>query len=179
MDWLCLGHATWLAEAGGLRLLCDPLLDAAHHGGVFEVVPRRSLVAEALRPDFVLVSHRHPDHFDVPSLRRLIALDRDVVIVTPDPLVAWTCEQLGARGVRVVPPGHRIDLDGLALITTPSLAPDEWGVMIASEDGVVWNQVDTVLADPAHVRRVVATSSAAVTAYAAARSTSPPTPPPA
>ena len=157
MDWLCLGHATWLAEAGGLRLLFDPLLGPAHHGGVFEVVPRRTLVAEALRPDFILVSHRHPDHFDVPSLRRLLALDPEVVVVTPDPLVAWACEQLGARSVRLVGPGHRVALDGVALVTTPSLAPDEWGAMVATADGVVWNQVDTVLTDATHVRRVVAT----------------------
>jgi hypothetical protein len=63
---------------------------------VFEVVPRRTLVAEALRPDFIMVSHRHPDHFDVPSLRRLIALDPEAVVVTPDALVAWAAR--AARG---------------------------------------------------------------------------------
>src|SRR5688572_16720517 len=26
VDWICLGHAMWLVEASGLRLLCDPLL---------------------------------------------------------------------------------------------------------------------------------------------------------
>ena len=35
MDWRWLGHAMWLAEAGGVRLVFDPLLEAAHHGGVF------------------------------------------------------------------------------------------------------------------------------------------------
>jgi hypothetical protein len=143
-----------MAEAAGLRILCDPLLGPSHHAGVFEVVPRRALVAEALRPDFILVSHRHPDHFDVPSLHRLVRLDPDAVVVTPDPLVAWAARRLGARAVRELPPGHRVDLDGAALVTTPSLAPDEWGVMLATADGAAWNQVDTVLADPGHVRRV-------------------------
>jgi hypothetical protein len=154
VDWTCLGHATWLCEAAGLRLLFDPLLGPRHHGGVFEVVPRRTLVAEALRPDFILVSHRHPDHFDVPSLRRLLALDPDAVVVTPDPLVAWAAERLGARTVKIVPPGQRITLDGASLITTPSLAPDEWGAVVATRDGAAWNQVDSVLADAAEVRRV-------------------------
>lgn len=162
MDWLCLGHAMWLVEAGGLRLLFDPLLGPTHHGGVFEVVPRRTIVAAALRPDFILVSHRHPDHFDVPSLRRLISLDPESVIVTPDPLVADAARQLGARSVRLVAPGHRVDLDGVALVTTPSLAPDEWGAMVATADGVAWNQVDTVLTDADHVRRVAAAGLAAL-----------------
>lgn len=168
MDWLCLGHAMWLARAGGLRLLFDPLLHAEHHGGVFTVVPRREVVAGALRPDVVLVSHRHPDHFDVPSLHRLIGLDRDVVVMTPDPLVAWACAQLGARDVRIVPPGQRVELDGVALVTTPSLAPDEWGAMVATADGVVWNQVDTVLTDAAEVRRIAAAGLAALGADALA-----------
>lgn len=152
----------WLVEAAGLRLLFDPLLEPTHHGGVFEVVPRRTIVAEALRPDFVLVSHRHPDHFDVPSLRRLIALDPDIVVVTPDELVAWAARELGARTIKIVPPGQRIDLDGLTLVTTPSIAPDEWGAMVATADGVVWNQVDTVLAGADEVRRIAAAGLAAV-----------------
>lgn len=168
MDWTCLGHATWLCEAAGLRLLFDPILGASHHGGIFEVSPRRTLVAEALRPDFILVSHRHPDHFDVPSLRALIALDRDAVIVTPDPLVAWACETLGARTVQLVPANQRVDLDGLAFITTPSLAPDEWGAVVATRDGAVWNQVDTVLTDPAEVARVATRAAAELGADALA-----------
>lgn len=152
----------WLVEAAGLRLLFDPLLEPTHHGGVFEVVPRRRVAAEALRPDFVLVSHRHPDHFDVPSLRRLIALDPDLVVVTPDELVAWAARELGARTVKLVPSGQRIDLDGLTLVTTPSLGVDEWGAMVATADGVVWNQVDTVLADADEVRRIAAAGLAAV-----------------
>ena len=158
MDWLCLGHATWLVEAAGLRLLFDPLLGPTHHGGLLEVWPRRRLEAGALRPDFVLISHAHPDHFDVPSLHRLLSLDPEAVVVTPDALVAWAAGQLGARSVRLVAPGHRIDLDGVSLVTTPSVAPDEWGAMLATADGVAWNQVDTVFDDDDHVRRVVRAS---------------------
>ena len=89
----------WLCEAAGLRLLFDPLLGPEHHCGVFETVPRRRVHAEALRPDFVLVSHRHPDHFDVPSLHRLARLDPEAVVITPDALVAWAARTLGFRTV--------------------------------------------------------------------------------
>lgn len=145
----------WLVEAVGLRLLFDPLLSPEHHGGVFETVPRRHVHAEALRPDFVLVSHRHPDHFDVPSLHRLAQLDPDAVVVTPDALVAWAARALGFRTVHVLAAGQRVELDGVELVSTPSLGPDEWGMVIASGGAVAWNQVDAVLRDPAHVRRVL------------------------
>jgi UDP-MurNAc hydroxylase len=157
-----LGHACWLIEAAGLRLLCDPLLGVEHHGGVFEVAPRRRLRAEALRPDFILVSHRHPDHFDIPSLAELARHDAESVVVTPDELVAAAARELGFRTVELLAPGHHVELDGVSLITTESLSDDEWGVMIATADGVVWNMVDTVFADVAHARSVTKAGLAAL-----------------
>lgn len=152
----------WLVEAGNLRLLFDPLLEPLHHGGVFEVVPRRTVRAEALRPDFVFVSHRHPDHFDLASLHRLARLDPDAVIVTPDPLITRVSRRLGFRNVHEVAAQQLIELDGLRVVTTPSVAPNEWGAMVATRDGVVWNQIDTVLSGPEHVQRIVQRSLAAL-----------------
>lgn len=162
VDWTSLGHAGWLVEAAGLRLVCDPLIEVDHHGGVFEVTPRRRLRAEALRPDFILISHRHPDHFDVRSLAKLAALDRESVVVTPDELIAWTARELGFSSVQVVPPGQQVELDGLRFVTSESASRDEWGVMVASDEGVVWNQVDTVFRDLAHVRAVARAGLAAL-----------------
>jgi len=154
MDWTYLGHAMWLVEAAGLRLLCDPLLGESHHCGVFEVVPRREVDATALRADFILVSHRHPDHFDVESLDRLARLDPDAVVVTADALICAVATRLGFRNVQQVAPGSSIDLDGVRLVTTPSIDPREWGVMIGCDGAAAWNQVDTVLEGPADVVRV-------------------------
>lgn len=150
MHCTSLGHACWLIEAAGLRLLCDPLLGVEHHGGVFEVSPRRRLRAELLQPDFILISHRHPDHFDIPSLAALARLDPESVVVTPDELVADAARQLGFVSVKLLAPGQHVELDGVELITTESLGDDEWGVMIATDAGVVWNMVDSVLADAEH-----------------------------
>jgi len=152
MWWYPLGHAMALAEADGLRLLFDPLLDNRHHGGVFEVAPPRTVHAEALRSDFLVLSHRHPDHFDVPSLRRLSALDDETVVLTADALVARVCKRLGFRTVRHVAPSTRVELDTIRLITTPSVANEtpihpealEWGVALTIGEALVWNQVDTV-----------------------------------
>jgi UDP-MurNAc hydroxylase len=164
MDWTCLGHAMWLCEAAGLRLLFDPLLGPEHHCGVFETVPRRRVHAEALRPDFVLVSHQHPDHFDVPSLHRLAQLDPDAVVVTPDALVAWAARTLGFRTVHELPAGREVALDGVRLVSTPSLGPNEWGMVIAADGATTWNQVDAVLRNPVHVRQVLDAALPAVDA---------------
>lgn len=163
MDFTALGHAGWLIEAAGLRLVCDPLLFVDHHGGVFEVHPRRRVRAEQLRADFVLVSHRHPDHFDVPSLALLARLDPDTVVLTPDTLIAATASALGFRSVRVVAPGQLVALAGdLRLVTSESAAGHEWGVMIASEGATAWNMVDTVFRGPAQLAQVRARALAAL-----------------
>jgi len=65
LTWV--GHATVLLEIGGVRLLTDPLLRTRlghlrRHGA-----PPRPEVTEGI--DAVLVSHVHPDHLDVRSLR--------------------------------------------------------------------------------------------------------------
>lgn len=149
-----LGHAFWLLEAGGLRIAMDPVLGARHTAGIFEIVPRRTIDARSLRPDFILVSHVHLDHFDVPSLAALAELDPETVVVTPDPLVAEVSSIVGFQTVKIVPPATRIDLlDGLSLSLTPSRAPDvEWGVVAQDRTGTAWNMIDTLLEDADEVR---------------------------
>lgn len=156
MQLTCLGHAFWLLEAGGLRVAMDPVVGTHHTDGLFEILPRRAVDARSLRPDFVLVSHAHFDHFDVPSLAELARLDADTPVVTPDPLVAEACEILGFRTVRTVAPGTRLDLaGGLSLALTPSRAPDvEWGVLAQDASGAAWNMIDTLLSGPDDVRQV-------------------------
>lgn len=161
MDWTHLGHAGWLAEAGGLRLLFDPLLEDPHQGGTYAVWPARRIDVAALRPDYLLITHAHADHFDVRSLARLAALDPDTVVVTPDPLVGAVSRHLGFRTVREVGAGHALDLDGVRVVLTPSRAPEpEWGAIVQTAEGSVWNQVDTVLAGADEVRQVVAAAAA-------------------
>jgi UDP-MurNAc hydroxylase len=146
MRWVSLGHAMWLANAGEVRILFDPLLTPTHCGDVFEPWPPRTIDEESLEPDFIVITHRHPDHFDVPSLARLARRDRAAVILTPDPLVERAARRLGFESVACIAAKQRIELAGATLVTTPSLGPClEWGMAVATSEGVVFNQVDSVL----------------------------------
>lgn len=152
-----LGHASWLFEIGALRILCDPLIFDRHAGGVLSVSPERTLDPAALRPDFLLVSHAHFDHFDLDSLHALARFDPDIVVVTPDELVAECCTTLGFRTVRLLPPGQRVELaGGVTLVTTPSRAPDvEWGFILSDGSSAIWNMIDSCFESPREVRKVV------------------------
>jgi hypothetical protein len=156
MDWCYLGHAMWLCSAGELRILFDPQLGETHHGGLFEINPPREVDAAALAADFIVVSHRHPDHFDVGTLRRLAEIDPDSVVLTSDELVERTARRVGFKTVARVDALHRIELAGADLLTTPSYGSEiEWGVMVRTGDGVAWNQIDTVLRNTHDVRRTL------------------------
>ncbi len=159
MQWTYLGHAGWLAEAGGVRLLFDPLLEETHYGGVFETVPRRKLVADALRPDFIFVSHAHPDHFDVQSLVQLAAVDPDSVLLSPDPWVCDIATRAGFHTCQVLAPGQQVQLQGANVIATPSLATEpECGFFVASGGACVWDLVDCVFSSPAQVEALAKAS---------------------
>lgn len=151
-----LGHASWLAAVSELRLAFDPQLFDRHAGGVFQIFPPRTIEAEALRPDFIFVSHAHFDHFDVDSLAALARADAASVLVTSDPLVEEVGHILGFETVRRVAPATRVELaEGLTITTTPSVAPDvEWGLLLEHASGTVWNMIDTVFETPADVTRV-------------------------
>lgn len=152
----------WLCEAAGQRLLFDPLLADTHHCGVYQTVPLRTLHVDRLRPTAILVSHRHPDHFDVGSLYQLAQQYPDVPLFSPDALVLQTASQLGFTDTRSLVAGDVFELPGLRMTATASLAKDEWGLIVATDDGAVWNQVDTVLRNAEHVRAVAAEGCARV-----------------
>src|SRR5712691_10935458 len=73
-----LGHSTVLLKVDGTTILTDPVFSdrAGLNLGPITLGLKR-LTAPALdathipRPDFILLSHAHMDHFDIPSLRAL------------------------------------------------------------------------------------------------------------
>ncbi|GAA3776649.1 MBL fold metallo-hydrolase [Plantactinospora mayteni] len=95
------GHSTVWIEDSGVRLLTDPVLGGriAHLRRMRGPAPRLPAA-----PDAVLVSHLHPDHLDIASLRRLP--DR-VVLVVPAGARAFLRRRLGAdaaqRAVELAP----------------------------------------------------------------------------
>ncbi|MDP3273815.1 MAG: MBL fold metallo-hydrolase [Deltaproteobacteria bacterium] len=161
MEWNYLGHAGWLCVANGLRILFDPLLDRTHHGGVFEVAPRRTIQLAALRPDFLVITHAHTDHFDLASLRRLVRTDPQMVVFTSDTFVGESCKRLGFSSVHVAAPLERVDLDGVRLVTSRSYTDHvtEWGMIVECANRVAWNMVDTVHRNALDVRTTIDTAA--------------------
>jgi len=110
ITWL--GHSTVLIEAGGARLLTDPVLRprVAHLSRRARPVDPRDLMPL----DAVLLSHVHRDHLDVPTLR---LIDPGVPVVGP-PGAAALVDQ--GRTVLDLEPGGEIELAGVTIRATPA-----------------------------------------------------------
>ncbi len=143
-----LGHASVLVELRDGVCLMDPVLADPFEEGTVVSCPRRTIDVEALPPiDLLVISHRHPDHFDLASLARV---DRSVDAICPaDPLIVYALEKLGFARVHPVHPMAPITSAEFELYPTRSelTSIPEMGVVFHDGSGTVWNQVDTPLAD--------------------------------
>jgi UDP-MurNAc hydroxylase len=139
------GHATLYVEAGEASFLVDPVLRDPFEDGAVSSWPERAVDLAALPPpDFVVVSHRHPDHFDVESLAML---PRDAGVLLPrDPLIAYALEKLGFKRLHPLDPGRTLSFFETQVLPTRSEEPvREVGLVFADRDGAIFDQVDTAI----------------------------------
>lgn len=84
VTWI--GHATTLVQTQGLNILTDPIWsDVAGPWNRFG--PKRARgpgvrFADLPKIDVVLISHNHYDHMDLPTLERLWARDRPLIVTS-------------------------------------------------------------------------------------------------
>ncbi len=98
VTWI--GHATVLVQTQGLNILTDPVW--AERTGPFGRGPRRVRAPgvrfdDLPKIDLILISHNHYDHLDLPTLGRLWARDRPLIVTSlgNDTVIA----QAGAKAV--------------------------------------------------------------------------------
>src|SRR4051794_37024120 len=109
LTWL--GHATVLVEVAGAALLTDPVLrPRVAHLRRYAVAPPPPAV------DAILVSHAHPDHLDLPSLR-LLAPQSPVVV----PPGAARALRRSGREVHELAPGQALEVGAVHVVAVPAV----------------------------------------------------------
>jgi N-acyl-phosphatidylethanolamine-hydrolysing phospholipase D len=121
VTWI--GHATVLAQLGGLNVLTDPMFSERASPLSF-MGPRRHAapglaLAELPHIDLVLVSHNHYDHLDAASVDHLAAqAGGPPLFIVPLGLLPWLQERGVTSGIeldwwethRVAAPGGAVDV---------------------------------------------------------------------
>ncbi len=124
----------------------DPVFfDPFEEGAVTSCPEREVDLGNFPEIDYLVVSHRHPDHFDIPSLARL---PRACHVLCPaDAQLLYALGQLGFSHVTPIDARRLLTSGDLQLFPTRSEEPGvrELGLVVADGSGVVWNQVDTIL----------------------------------
>jgi hypothetical protein len=136
-----LGHATVVVETGPMRILMDPVLHDPFENGMVVSCPKRVIDLDRLGPiDVVVLSHRHPDHFDLPSLDRLSRHCQ--VVCANDPLLFYALRALGFEHVTPMDPQSAMPSPQAELFPTRSenTAVRECGMVIRDDSAVFWNQ---------------------------------------
>ncbi|MGA9769020.1 MAG: MBL fold metallo-hydrolase [Blastocatellia bacterium] len=138
-----IGHASIFVETQDHAILMDPVLWDPHQEGLFDVCPKREVLHERLPQfDFLIISHKHLDHFDI---RTLAFLPKTVNVLIPqDELIEKCLRKLGYERIHKLNDFSEIKAGSTRIFTTRSANPvPEFGIVFADESGVFWNQVDT------------------------------------
>lgn len=141
-----LGHATLFVETEDCKILIDPVLQDPFCEGLNESCPQRVITPENLPEyDFLVISHRHLDHFD---LRSLAYLPKDVDVLIPqDNLIKDCLLQLGYSQIYPLADFTKVRSGSTMMMTTRSeIRVPEFGIAIEDSSGVFWNTVDTFFA---------------------------------
>ena len=103
------GHACTLIDLGGVRLVTDPVFEKKTVVRWRKVpMPSPETYADV---SYVLLSHAHPDHLSVPTLK---TFPEDVTILCPERSVGYL-DELG-REVRTMSPGDELGFQGGTIV---------------------------------------------------------------
>lgn len=149
------GHAFWIVHCETARIIFDPVLSDPFEQGTVTACPARTFFTEIPDYDIIYISHRHLDHFHIPTLKQL---KKDVPILIPnDELTILSIQQLGFTNIQIMTPFTPYTIEGekstLSLYPTPSVSDVfmEYGLLVVekTQEGTttLFNQVDTPLSD--------------------------------
>ncbi len=140
-----IGHASLFVETQDCKVLMDPVLWDSHCEDIEDICPKREVILDRL-PEFdtLVISHQHTDHFDI---RSLAYLPKHVDVLIPRDKCLESClRKLGYQQIYFLGDWTEVRIGSTRLLTTRSEnRVPEFGMVFADNDGVFWNQVDSVV----------------------------------
>ena len=109
-------NAMLLLESSTTRVLCDPWVTFNNQSdSYFYNFPKSKLTKKdvaQLKPDFIYISHTHPDHFDPATLSLFSKSTPFLVAPYENNFTERSLKSLGYKNVHVVPKDTGLALNG-------------------------------------------------------------------
>ena len=136
-----IGHCTFFITLNdGRTLMTDPWF---RNGSVLRTMPTSFTARDFSRLDFMLVSHNHLDHVDMPALALARRLDANFIGAA---CAATRAKRAGIRESTTLKPGDSTAFDGLKITAAPAqhpFAPHAVGFIIETEGKIIYFSGDT------------------------------------
>ncbi|MEA2643789.1 MAG: hypothetical protein QOG08_815 [Chloroflexota bacterium] len=143
----------WLGQAGyliktswNLTVMIDPYFsnEVARLEGLRRMFAP-PITPEELRPDVLLVSHGHLDHFDEPTIKSFASAGRTLLVAPPSCISRALALGWPAQKLRSLQPGHVVSKMGVAVIGTFARHtwPDAIGFLLEFDGLRLWHSGDT------------------------------------
>lgn len=117
------GHACLLIEAGGVAILCDPVVSYQCSSGI----PRFTYADLPERIDYVLITHNHQDHCMFETLLQLRHKLHTVVVPKnnggglADPSLKFVLKSMGFADVKEIDEAETVEIEGGLITGLPFL----------------------------------------------------------
>jgi len=137
MRFTVIGHAALCVETRAGRILVDPWLFGSAGWRSWWHFPPTTVKPEWLEPDWIYLTHHHPDHFHYPSMRKI---SRDTTVLTPKFGVDVMPGELGGLGfehIEELPHGQVRDLGHGVRVASYQYGFDDTTFVIAEDDVVL------------------------------------------
>ena len=147
VTWL--GQSSYVVESGGQRLLIDPFLsDVVEQRQGLKRLMECPLPMEQLRPDYIVITHDHIDHFDPIALPKIHELYPHASIAGPKSVMQHAAKlKFSQTALRLLPVGQSLQLGPFRLKATPAYHSDPFaiGLVIEIAEKTIYVSGDTVL----------------------------------
>jgi len=140
-----LAHASFVLKVKDYQVLFDPWFTGDAYWGSWRLWPDNPIGADKLKAlTHVIVTHPHPDHFNVDSLR---LLDRSVQFFFPDfvsRIIPETLRSLGFKNLTPIPWESRVEIsaDVSFAFLRPNTLWEDSAVLVRVRDWLWLNQSD-------------------------------------
>jgi L-ascorbate metabolism protein UlaG (beta-lactamase superfamily) len=146
ITWL--GQSGYIFESESTRLLLDPFYsDVVEHRFGFKRLQYPNIPIEDLRPDGILITHDHIDHFDPISLPIIHRNYPDIPVIGPQSVVDMAKKHdFNSTVLRLMAPGDSTNLGSFRITATIAHHSDPFslGFIIQAEQKNIYYSGDTL-----------------------------------